>query len=308
MTGSIKHFVNLQDYAPSTIEALLAQASAYQQGQLPTQTAQPVAVANLFFENSTRTQTSFQMAESRLGYQRFDLNPAHSSIQKGESLLDTMKTLAAIGIDLAVIRHSATAWYQPLLAAKDLPIRLVNAGDGVGQHPSQTLLDLLTIQQEFGHFDGLTVGFLGDLAHSRVVHSAAPTFRRLGMQLSFAGPTQWQDPALATQGDYVSVEELVQTADVVICLRVQLERLAQPAASAFTKQDYFDSYALTKDRAEKMKAGAIIMHPGPVNRDVEIDSDLVDGPRSRIFQQMRNGVFARMAMLQHLLTAPSERN
>ncbi|CAK8054583.1 aspartate carbamoyltransferase catalytic subunit [Eupransor demetentiae] len=296
-----KDFLDLSRCSKEEIHELLDLAAAYRDGQQPTALKRDVTVANLFFENSTRTVTSFQMAEHRLGLSRFNINPQTSSMKKGESMGDTLKTLQAIGLDLAVIRHSQTAWYKQLEKDPKLAISLINAGDGAGLHPSQTLLDLLTIRTEFGHFEGLKIVIAGDIAHSRVAKSDARLFKELGMQVYFAGPEEWWEDDLAEFGEFLPLDDCLAKVDVVICLRVQLERLNDQSVASFAPADYFHQYGLTEERAAKMKPGAIIMHPAPVNRGVEIASDLVDGPRSRIFTQMHNGVFARMALLTKVL-------
>ncbi|WP_318765569.1 aspartate carbamoyltransferase catalytic subunit [Lactiplantibacillus carotarum] len=262
--------------------------------------SRPSFAMNLFFENSTRTHTSFEMAERRLGMQVIPFDPKTSSVTKGESLLDTLKTVQAIGVDLAVIRHPRDRYYQPLIAA-DLPMSLINAGDGSGQHPSQSLLDMLTIYEEFGHFDGLKIAIVGDLAHSRVARSNMELLTQLGATVYFSGPQEWFNDDFAAYGQYQPIDELVGQMDVMMLLRVQHERLTQQNNEAFDVSAYHEQYGLTVARGAKMKANAIIMHPAPVNRGVELASELVEAPQSRIFQQMTNGVYIRMGMIAHLL-------
>ncbi|SFB78524.1 aspartate carbamoyltransferase [Fructobacillus durionis] len=301
MEKNVHNLVDLADLSKAELNGLLDTAIAYQKGAAVPKLKRDVAVANLFFENSTRTVTSFQMAEHRLGLSRFDVNINGSSVQKGESLADTVKTVQAIGMDLAVIRHSETGWYQNLESDPNIRLSLVNAGDGAGVHPSQTLLDLMTIKKEFGDFAGLKIGIVGDLSHSRVAKSDAKIFKELGMQVFFAGPEEWWSEELAEYGQYEAIDDLLEQVDVLMCLRVQLERLEESGRDNFTADAYHEAYGLTKDRAKRLKGSAIIMHPAPVNRGVEIDSDLVDGAQSRIFDQMANGVYARMAILTRVL-------
>lgn len=233
------------------------------------------------------------------------IDPNKSSATKGESLEDTLKTLKAIGIDTIVIRHSLRDWYQPFyeMAGKEVP-KLVNAGDGNGQHPSQSLLDLMTIVEHFENFVGLRVRIIGDIYHSRVARSNAEILNRLGVEVTFSGPKEWQDQSLEQFGSFVDIDKDLGKQDVIMLLRVQHERLTDEENQDFTIDKYHEDYGLTQDRYRKLKSNAIIMHPAPVNRDVEIDSDLVESDKSRIFQQMKNGVYARMAILNSL-TIPS---
>ncbi|MDD9138637.1 aspartate carbamoyltransferase catalytic subunit [Fructobacillus sp. CRL 2054] len=301
MNQNVHNLVDLEDLSKEELKQLLDTAIAYQEGAAVPKLKRDVKVANLFFENSTRTVTSFQTAEHRLGLSRFDVNINGSSVKKGESLADTVKTVQAIGMDLTVIRHSETGWYKALEGDSNIHLSLVNAGDGAGVHPSQTLLDLMTIQKEFGDFSGLKIAIVGDLSHSRVAKSDAKIFKELGMQVYFAGPKEWWSEELAEYGQFEEIDNLLDQVDVLMCLRVQLERLEESGRDNFTADAYHEDYGLTKARAKRMKDTAIIMHPAPVNRGVEIDSELVDGAQSRIFNQMANGVYARMAILTRVL-------
>ncbi|MCF6515297.1 aspartate carbamoyltransferase catalytic subunit [Lactobacillus sp. S2-2] len=259
----------------------------------------PVYAMNLFFENSTRTHTSFEMAEKKLGIDILQFDAKASSLTKGETLLDTIRTIQAIGVDFAVIRHPQNTYYQSLLE-NDLSISIVNAGDGSGQHPSQSLLDLLTIYEEFGHFEGLKVGIVGDLNHSRVAKSNMQILTRLGATVVFAGPEKWHSDEFNKYGDFISVDDLFSSVDVVMLLRVQTERLEKEFVG-FDYHEYFKTYGLSQERYQTLKGNAIIMHPAPVNRGVEIQSELVESSKSRIFRQMENGVFVRMAILADIL-------
>lgn len=279
---------------------LIHEAQAYKAGKQAVLTA-PAYAVNLFFENSTRTKTSFQMAQMKLGMHVLEFEAGTSSVKKGESLYDTVKTMESIGVNIAVIRHPENEYYQQLINHSDLKIGIVNGGDGSGQHPSQCLLDMMTIDEEFGGFKGLKVLIIGDLSHSRVAHSNAMMLNRLGAEVYFAGPEKWYDPALEQYGTFGDFDELLPHMDVVNLLRVQNERLTADDGQAFNADQYHQAYGLTLERAAKMKQGAIIMHPAPVNRGVEIDSSLVEAPNSRIFQQMTNGVYTRMAILSRVL-------
>ncbi|TPR18914.1 aspartate carbamoyltransferase catalytic subunit [Apilactobacillus timberlakei] len=294
------NFLNINEFSNDEIKKMILLAHKFRNGK-QIKFKKPIYAANLFFENSTRTHTSFEMAQRKLGIQTFNINPQTSSMKKGESLSDTIKTLQAIGMDCLVIRHKLTGWYQELSKDSNINISLVNAGDGSGQHPSQSLLDLVTIDDEFHKFAGLSIGIIGDLVHSRVARSDAEILQRLGANVYFAGPKAWYPKDFDKFGTYVNIDEIIDKLDVVMMLRVQLERLNHELVSKFTNQNYFEDYGLTKQRAAKMKKKAIIMHPAPVNRDVEIASQLVESSNSRIFRQMNNGVYARMAILTTVL-------
>jgi aspartate carbamoyltransferase catalytic subunit len=295
------NFVSAHQVSTNDAQALIDRAEAFKAGT-PAPAHQPVYAANLFFENSTRTHTSFEMAERKLGLTVIPFDPGHSSVTKGETLRDTIKTLAAIGINIAVIRHPEDTYYEQLLDVSPT-LAIVNAGDGAGQHPSQMMLDLMTIHEEFGDFTGLKIGIVGDLSHSRVAHSDADMLTRLGAQVMFSGPKQWFSPEYQQFGPYVPLQELVPQVDVLMLLRVQLERFNNNENAAFSKESYHAQYGVTEQLAQTMKPSAIFMHPAPVNRDVELASVLVDGPQSRIFTQMHNGVFMRMAMLEAVMQA-----
>lgn len=252
-------------------------------------------VANLFFEPSTRTKMSFTVAERRLGMDVLDFASESSSITKGESVYDTAKTFESIGASLIVIRHPETNICTQL--AEKLSIPVINAGDGTGEHPTQSLLDLLTIYQEFGKFKGVKVAIVGDIKHSRVARSNAYALRTLGAEVVLSSKPDWQDDTL--EYPYVSIDDAVETSDVVMLLRIQHER--HTGNEQLTNQTYLEQYGLTQAREKNMKPGAIIMHPAPVNRGVEIDDRLVECNRSRIFKQMSNGVSVRMAIIKRLL-------
>lgn len=207
-----------------------------------------------------------------------------------------MKTLKSIGIDLCVIRHKKEKFYNEF---KEIDISIINGGDGIGNHPSQNLLDLMTIRQEFGKFKGLKIGIVGDVKHSRVANSNAEVLRKLGAKVYFSGPEKWFDEGAIINGTYLSIDQLVKEVDVLMLLRIQHERHDEEKGK-FNVEKYHKKFGLTKDR-EKKRKNAIIMHPAPINRGVEIDTDLVESSKSRIFKQMENGVFARMAILHTAL-------
>ncbi|SEH82971.1 aspartate carbamoyltransferase catalytic subunit [Epilithonimonas hominis] len=285
--------IKLSRTSTESIEKILKEAQAFSEGKI-SKIEGDVFAANLFFENSTRTKTSFEVAEKKLGLQVIDFEADKSSIAKGETLLDTIKTLEAIGVEVAAIRHSETRYYDAL---KDTKLSIVNAGDGTGHHPSQAILDAMTIIQEFGKIEGLKIGIVGDVKHSRVANSDSGLFRRLGAKVYFSGPEFWFDEGMLVNGTYMQFDDLVKEVDVLILLRIQHER--HEKSFNFKSEDYLKKFGLTKEREAKMKPTSIIMHPAPINRGVEIDSELVECERSRIFKQMQNGVFARMAILKY---------
>lgn len=277
------------------IQTLLRSAEEFAQGKRLRAT-EKIYVSNLFFEDSTRTKTSFYMAQRQLGLQVVPFGVNSSSVNKGESLYDTVKTLQSLGINLLVIRHKQDKYYEEL---RNIDIPIINGGDGSGNHPSQTLLDLMTIQQEFGNFKGLKVGIVGDVKHSRVANSNAEALRKLGAKVFFSGPEKWFDEGTIINGTYMSIDELVKEVDVLMLLRIQHERHGEKMKISL--ESYHRKFGLTREREKMMKEKAIIMHPAPINRGVEIDSELVECERSRIFKQMQNGVFARMAILKDAL-------
>ena len=213
-------------------------------------------------------------------------------MEKGESLYDTVKTFESIGYDAVVIRHSQDEYFKEL---EDIQIPILNAGDGCGNHPTQCLLDLLTIYQEFQTFQGIKVAVIGDITHSRVANSIKEALGMLGGEVAFSGPDEW----VAKDAYYKRVDEAVQWAHAVMMLRIQHERHKE--TMAMSRAEYLERYGLTKQRAAMMQPHAIIMHPAPVNRGVEIDSDLVEAENSRIFKQMSNGVLVRKAVIKRAL-------
>ncbi len=291
------NLVSMDRLSRDEIYGLVNRALEFKRGSAPV--IQPGTTAiNLFFENSTRTFTSFQMAEHKLGMKVLDFAPEHSSVTKGETLYDSVMTVDSIGADIAVIRHPQDNYYDELLGA-NMNVSIVNAGDGAGQHPSQSLLDIMTIIEEFGQIEGLNITIAGDILHSRVASSNARTLARLGANVTLSGPREWMNPAYSSFASTKPMDEAVANADVVMLLRVQHERF--DAGPNFAAADYLERYGLSMERAARMQDGAIIMHPAPVNRGTEIDTRLVEAPNSRIFLQMANGVWAHMSMLESVL-------
>lgn len=289
---TMNHLLTMSGLTVNEIERILFEAERFSQGD--TWRAQnQTFVANMFFEHSTRTRNSFEVAEKKLGLEVLNFYAESSSVQKGETLYDTVRTLESIGINGVVIRHHDNNFYQELVGKINIPI--INAGAGTGEHPTQCLLDLLTIKQEFQTFKDLNIAIVGDIRHSRVAHSNYDALTRLGANVVFSGPNEWQDQT----DKFVSMDEAVREADVLMLLRIQHERHAGQMGNS--KEEYHQAYGLTIEREKTMKKHSIIMHPAPVNRDVEIASELVECERSRIFKQMQNGVFARMAVLKRAL-------
>ena len=255
-----------------------------------------LTILNAFFENSTRTLLSFEIAAKRLGAQVVTMQVEHSSIKKGETLEDTARTLNAMRPDCLVIRHDATGTPHKVAEIMDCPV--VNAGDGTGEHPTQALLDAATLRHRFGRIEGLKVAICGDLAHSRVARSNGKLLQRLGAEVRFAGPPPLLPAEFQGSG---AIDEAVEGADVVMMLRVQRERLDDDLNDA--PGEYLARYGLTAERLARAAAGAVVMHPGPINRGIEIDGALADDPdRSLITLQVEMGVAARMASLE-ILTA-----
>lgn len=253
-------------------------------------------VANMFFENSTRTRFSFEMAEKRLGVQVLNFSAAASSVEKGESIYDTVRTLESMGIDAGVVRLKPAGVLQQL--AEKVSIPLINAGDGNNEHPTQALLDLYTMTKNFGELKGLKISIIGDILHSRVARSNLWGLTKMGAEVQFCAPDSMKAPELAEYAPYVTMEEALK-ADVVMMLRVQLERHATGILQS--AEEYRKQYGLTEERAAKLDKHTIIMHPAPVNRNVEIDDAVVESSQSRIFPQMANGVPVRMAVMERAL-------
>lgn len=284
--------LRIRDLSKDELMGILMDAQLFGASQKDWQLPQRRLVANLFFEPSTRTHYSFASAEHQLGCCVEDFTAAGSSVEKGESLYDTVKTFESVGYDAVVIRHRQDEYFREL---EGIEIPIINAGDGAGNHPTQCLLDLLTLYQEFGRIEGIRLAIIGDIQHSRVASSNREAMELLGGEWVFSGPPQWQREGYL----YMPIDEAVEWADAVMMLRIQHERHA--SAMQMSKAEYLQRYGLTKERASRMKPHAIIMHPAPVNRDVEIDSDLVESPKSRIFKQMSNGVLIRKAAIKRAM-------
>lgn len=249
-------------------------------------------VATLFFENSTRTHYSFQCALVNLGIQVLQCDVSRSSVSKGESLYDTVKTFESLGVDGVVIRSSQDEYFKEL---ENINIPIFNGGDGKANHPTQSLLDLMTIYEEYGKFEGLKCCIVGDIVHSRVAHTNIEIMERLGMEVYISGPEEFND----NSAKWIPFEEAVKEMDVIMLLRVQFER--HTSGMQMSVEEYHEKYGLSLEKVSQMKEHAIIMHPAPVNRGVEIADDVVECEKSRIFKQMTNGVFIRMAVISEAM-------
>ena len=296
---SLKHLLTAEALTDREVMGLIRRAGEFKQGAKWHPEERQYFATNLFFENSTRTHKSFEVAEKKLGLEVIEFEASRSSVQKGETLYDTVLTMSASGVDVAVIRHGKENYYDELIQSKTIQCSIINGGDGSGQHPTQCLLDLMTIYEEFGGFEGLKVAIVGDITHSRVAKSNMQLLNRLGAEIYFSGPEEWYDHQFDVYGQYVPLDEIVEKVDVMMLLRVQHER--HDGKESFSKEGYHLEYGLTNERATRLQKHAIIMHPAPVNRDVELADELVESLQSRIVAQMSNGVFMRMAILEAIL-------
>ena len=285
----MKNFLSLEDLTTNEIMEMIETALQFKNGMDFNLNGK--IIANLFFESSTRTQYSFNTAEEKLGMKVISFNPASSSLNKGESFYDTIKTFESFGVDALVIRHSENEYYKQF---KKLNCAIINAGDGTGNHPSQSLLDLVTIYEEYKHFAGLKIAIIGDIKHSRVAHGNVKVMNRLGMKCFISGPDFYKDDT----AEYIPIDDAVKNMDIIMMLRVQNERHEKMQLS---NNEYLQSYGLTEERVKMMKDNAIIMHPAPFNRGVEIEDSVVECDKSRIFKQITNGVYARMSILKRSL-------
>jgi len=294
-----KHLLGIADLSPEEILLVLDTAEAMQEiarrpiKKVPTLRGR--TIVNLFFEPSTRTRTSFEVAEKRLSADTLNVAIATSSVVKGETLVDTALNLEAMSPDMIVLRHASSGACH--LLARVCRSRIINAGDGMHEHPTQALLDAFTIRRHKGTLKGLKVAILGDLLHSRVLRSNVLLLTKLGADVWLCGPPTLMPPGIDRLGLKVTsvVEDAVADADVIMMLRIQLERMQ--GAFFPSLREYFNVFGMTKERVQLAKPDAIIMHPGPMNRGVEIASEVADGPYSVILEQVANGVAVRMAVL-----------
>jgi aspartate carbamoyltransferase catalytic subunit len=257
------------------------------------------SVVNYFFEPSTRTRTSFDIAAKRLSADTFTLTASGSSTVKGETLIDTARNLQAMNPDLIVLRHSSTG--APHLLSKEVSAGIINAGDGINEHPTQALLDMFTIREKKGRIEGLKIAIIGDISHSRVARSNILGLTKMGSEVTLSGPPTMMPIGIDTLGVQVvhRPEEAVKDKDVVMLLRIQLERQSKLLFPGL--REYASFFGLTKKILKGAKKDVIVMHPGPMNRGVEITSEVADGPHSVILDQVTNGVAVRMAILYLLI-------
>ncbi len=299
MKWTRKDLLGLQDLSSDEINLILDQTAPMkdiiQRDIKKVPTLRGKSVINLFYEPSTRTRTSFELAGKYLSADTSSLAVSTSSVVKGESLIDTGKTIDVMGADIVVIRHQASG--APLLLSQNIKASVVNAGDGFHEHPTQGLLDMFTIREKKGTIQGLTVTILGDVLHSRVARSNIWGLTKLGAKVRVAGPSTLMPPGLAEMGVEVfnRIEDAVAGADVVNVLRIQLER--QQKGLFPTLREYARLFGLNQARLALAQPDALVLHPGPMNRGVEISPEVADGPQSVITEQVTNGVAVRMAVL-----------
>jgi aspartate carbamoyltransferase catalytic subunit len=306
MPWNRRHLLGLEELSREEIVEILDRAREYKSvatsGGKKLPVLQGKTVVNLFFESSTRTSNSFALAAKRLSADTMSFSSSGSSVSKGETLIDTALNIQAMGIDAFVIRHSAPG--APHLLSRHVKVPVINAGDGCHEHPTQGLLDMFTIREVFGKIEGLTVAILGDIRHSRVARSNAWGLKKLGARVILAGPPTLVPHAIgAAMGVDVShnIDEVIEQSDVLNCLRIQFER---KAANFFpSTREYAAIYGLNEERMKRCRPKAIIMHPGPINRGIELTPELADGARSVILDQVSNGLAVRMAVLALCMNA-----
>ena len=308
-SGLGKDLIGLETLSGDTIRAILDTAEPFKEISERAIKKVPVlrgkTIVNLFFEPSTRTRISFEFAEKRLGADTVNVAASGSSVVKGETLVDTARNLEAMRIDMVVIRHGSSGAAQFL--ADRIPSNVINAGDGQHEHPTQGLLDLLTIRDAFGRIEGLKVCIVGDVVHSRVARSNIFGLQKLGAEVAVCGPKSLIPVAIEDMGVQVftHIEDAIQWADALNVLRLQLERMN--AGFIPSLREYNRVYGVSQARLDKAPVDTVILHPGPMNRGVEIDSDVADGPQSVILPQVTNGVAVRMAVLYLLAGGAPER-
>jgi aspartate carbamoyltransferase catalytic subunit len=294
------HMLGVEDLTREELETVLTLAAQYKAELVATPdlrhtTLRGRTLVNLFFENSTRTRTSFEIAAKRLGADVVNFDVATSSIAKGETLVDTAETIEALGAQFIVMRHPASGACQFLM--RHVSASLINAGDGSHEHPTQALLDALTIREALGNIEGARVSIIGDALHSRVARSAVHALIKLGAKVTLAGPSTLVPVEFASMGVRVvhNFDDAAQDADVIYLLRIQTERQASNFLPSLS--EYSTLFGMNAARLAKAKPTALVMHPGPVNRGVEVTREVMDSPRSRILGQVTNGVAVRMAVL-----------
>lgn len=300
MQLSTKHLLGIKELQVGDIELILSTAQQFKEVlQRPIKkvpTLRDVTIVNLFYENSTRTRISFELAEKRLSADTINFSASGSSVSKGETLLDTVNNILSMKVDMVVMRHSASG--APHFLAKHIPAAIVNAGDGINEHPTQALLDAFSIKEKLGNLEGKKILLVGDIMHSRVALSNIYLLKKVGAEVMVSGPPtlipKYLQEALDVQVEY-DLQKALQWCDAANILRIQLERQNQILFSSL--REYNLSYGISKKRLASLDNKITILHPGPINRGVEIDSDVADSEQSIILNQVENGVAVRMAVL-----------
>jgi aspartate carbamoyltransferase catalytic subunit len=300
MKLSTKHLLGIKDLTTEDIQLILSTATNFKDVlQRPVKkvpSLRDVTIVNLFYENSTRTRFSFELAEKRLSADTLNFAASNSSAAKGETLLDTVNNILSMKVDMVVMRHSASG--APHFLSKHIPAAIINAGDGINEHPTQALLDAFSMIEKFGSLEGLKVAIIGDIMHSRVALSNIYLLKKMGAEIVVAGPPtlipKYITEALGVRVEY-NVKNALKWCDVANVLRIQLERQNQPLFSSL--REYNLTYGISKKLLESIGKEITIMHPGPINRGVELDTDVADGPYSIVLSQVENGVAIRMAVL-----------
>jgi aspartate carbamoyltransferase catalytic subunit len=304
MALSTKHLLGIKDLNSEDIQLILNTAGQFKEVlQRPVKkvpTLRDVNIVNLFYENSTRTRISFELAEKRLSADVVNFTVSSSSAAKGETLLDTVNNILSMKVDMVVMRHSASG--APHFLAKHIDAAIINAGDGINEHPTQALLDAFSMKERLGKLEGIKVAIIGDIMHSRVALSNIYLLKKMGAEVVVSGPPtlipRYLQEAMGVRVEY-NIDKALAWCDVANVLRIQLERQNQPLFSSL--REYNLAYGITKERLSKLTKEIVIMHPGPINRGVEMDSDVADSQHSIILDQVENGVAVRMACL-YLLT------
>jgi aspartate carbamoyltransferase catalytic subunit len=294
-----KHIFGIEHLSVQDIHHIIATARSFKEvssrpiKKVPTLRGK--TIVNLFFEPSTRTRLSFEIAAKRMSADTFNITASSSSATKGETLIDTARNIEAMNPDILVVRHSCSG--APQLLARHIGAAIINAGDGSHEHPSQGLLDIMTILDHKRELAGLKIAIVGDIAHSRVAVSDILGFTKLGATVCVAGPATFIPAAIEKLGARVSatVEDAIEDADVVMALRIQQERQNDPLIPSLREYSLF--YGINRKRLERARPDVLVMHPGPINRGVELNPDVADGPASVILEQVTNGVAVRMALL-----------
>ena len=300
MTLSTPHLLGIKNLQASDIRQILTTAQQFKDVlQRPVKkvpSLRDVTIVNLFYENSTRTRISFELAEKRLGADTINFTTSSSSVSKGETLLDTVNNILSMKVDMVVMRHSASG--APHFLAKHITVPIINAGDGINEHPTQALLDAFSMEEAAGNLEGKKIAIIGDIMHSRVALSNIYLLKKMGAEVMVAGPPtlipKYIIEALGVRVTY-KIEEALSWCDIANVLRIQLERQNQPLFSSL--REYNLAFGITRKVLDSLNKKVVIMHPGPINRGVEIDSDVADGSESIILQQVENGVAIRMSVL-----------